>query len=335
MVCHASDTEDSMEFAPVRMQAEQPQANWQDPTPDGRLFQLFQGERPVSRYSSAMLAANVITQLAADAAAKCVTTASSFERRCPRKRCALPLHCLAPAARHDTALTSERVQHACPIACEQPLPAPPMIPRPSAAVTFGDAQAAAQLLPALPPECLDCIGPEGDTLLHVACVWGHAECATMLLDRGAAVSVRDEDGSTCLHDACASGCALMKLLLAVQGMATHCTRCCCAVGCTMGQCRIPCPLWCPSHWWHTSCPFLCSCVWRMAGMQPCRNACAGRGPSQAHSALGVQDRRHRAPHTQYRQLSCASCGWRWRHSLAQRMPRRARRRGTVAVAGRC
>ena len=49
-------------------------------------------------------------------------------------------------------------------------------------------------------------GPDGDTALHLSCLYGHLECARVLLDAGAdADVVNEEDGSTALHDAAAGG----------------------------------------------------------------------------------------------------------------------------------
>jgi ankyrin repeat protein len=74
-------------------------------------------------------------------------------------------------------------------------------------VEVGDVHVVRELLPNVQPELVSFIGPEGDTLLHLACLYGHAECARVLMDCGASVSVRDEDDSTVLHDAAAGGCA--------------------------------------------------------------------------------------------------------------------------------
>ena len=71
---------------------------------------------------------------------------------------------------------------------------------------IGAEDEARDLLGRIPQHLIDIIGPEGDTLLHLACLYGHASCASVLLDHGASVAVRDEDDSTVLHDACASGC---------------------------------------------------------------------------------------------------------------------------------
>lgn len=76
-----------------------------------------------------------------------------------------------------------------------------------AAMESGDAETAAALLKLVSVEDINSIGPEGDTLLHIACLHGHAACAELLLDDGAAVSITDEDDGSVLHDAAAGGCA--------------------------------------------------------------------------------------------------------------------------------
>lgn len=74
-----------------------------------------------------------------------------------------------------------------------------------AAVEEGDADAMADLMPSIAPEDLDRIGPEGDTLIHLACLYGHEACARLLLDHGVSVTILDEDQSSVLHDAAAGG----------------------------------------------------------------------------------------------------------------------------------
>jgi ankyrin repeat protein len=51
-------------------------------------------------------------------------------------------------------------------------------------------------------------GPDGDTALHVACLFGNLEVALVLVEHGkeaAVTNVNQQDGSTPLHDAAASG----------------------------------------------------------------------------------------------------------------------------------
>ncbi|KAJ4851124.1 hypothetical protein Tsubulata_002438 [Turnera subulata] len=46
---------------------------------------------------------------------------------------------------------------------------------------------------------------DGDTALHLACLYGHLPCVQLLLERGANLESKDEDGAIPLHDACAGG----------------------------------------------------------------------------------------------------------------------------------
>lgn len=46
---------------------------------------------------------------------------------------------------------------------------------------------------------------DGDTALHLACLYGYLPCVQILLQRGASLDSKDEDGAIPLHDACAGG----------------------------------------------------------------------------------------------------------------------------------
>ncbi|CAL1373012.1 unnamed protein product [Linum trigynum] len=46
---------------------------------------------------------------------------------------------------------------------------------------------------------------DGDTALHLVCLYGHLSCVRVLLEKGANVEAKDEDGAIPLHDACAGG----------------------------------------------------------------------------------------------------------------------------------
>ncbi|GAX77607.1 hypothetical protein CEUSTIGMA_g5051.t1 [Chlamydomonas eustigma] len=49
-------------------------------------------------------------------------------------------------------------------------------------------------------------GPDGDTALHLACLYGHLPCADLLIKKGASANtINQEDGSSALHDAAAGG----------------------------------------------------------------------------------------------------------------------------------
>ena len=55
---------------------------------------------------------------------------------------------------------------------------------------------------------------DGWTALHLACFWGHSDCARALIRGGAAVDVQDIEGRTALHMACLYGEAeAVRLLL--------------------------------------------------------------------------------------------------------------------------
>uniref|UniRef100_UPI001CB8E717 poly [ADP-ribose] polymerase tankyrase-2 n=1 Tax=Erigeron canadensis TaxID=72917 RepID=UPI001CB8E717 len=56
---------------------------------------------------------------------------------------------------------------------------------------------------------------DGDTALHLTCLYGHLSCVQLLLERGASVEAKDEDGGVPLHDACAGGfMEIAQLLIA-------------------------------------------------------------------------------------------------------------------------
>ncbi|CAI0469385.1 unnamed protein product [Linum tenue] len=55
---------------------------------------------------------------------------------------------------------------------------------------------------------------DGDTALHLVCLYGHLSCVRVLLEKGANVEAKDEDGAIPLHDACAGGYTeIVRLLL--------------------------------------------------------------------------------------------------------------------------
>ncbi|KAK4725105.1 hypothetical protein R3W88_027884 [Solanum pinnatisectum] len=54
---------------------------------------------------------------------------------------------------------------------------------------------------------------DGDTALHLTCLYGHLSCVQLLLERGASLEAKDEDGALPLHDACAGGYTEIAQLL--------------------------------------------------------------------------------------------------------------------------
>ncbi|KAL4031823.1 hypothetical protein IC575_010114 [Cucumis melo] len=65
---------------------------------------------------------------------------------------------------------------------------------------------------------------DGDTALHLTCLYGHLPCVRLLLERGAALEVQDEDGAIPLHDACAGGFVEIVQLLINSANDTECVK---------------------------------------------------------------------------------------------------------------
>ena len=81
------------------------------------------------------------------------------------------------------------------------------------AAEAGDAVAMAAALDAAGLQ-VDTPGEDGDTALHIGCLFGNVAVVQECLKRGANIQARDEDNSTPLHDACAGGHnVIAKLLL--------------------------------------------------------------------------------------------------------------------------
>ncbi|KAG0484314.1 hypothetical protein HPP92_008393 [Vanilla planifolia] len=62
---------------------------------------------------------------------------------------------------------------------------------------------------------------DGDTVLHLCCLYGSLSCVQLLVDRGANFEAKDEEGAIPLHDACAGGYAeIVQLILNCAGNST-------------------------------------------------------------------------------------------------------------------
>ncbi|XP_042503816.1 poly [ADP-ribose] polymerase tankyrase [Macadamia integrifolia] len=65
---------------------------------------------------------------------------------------------------------------------------------------------------------------DGDTALHLACLYGYLPCVQLLLERGASMETKDEDGAIPLHDACAGGYMEIVRLLINGANDTDCVK---------------------------------------------------------------------------------------------------------------
>ena len=63
-------------------------------------------------------------------------------------------------------------------------------------------------------------GEDGDSPLHIACLYGQAAVVEECIKRGADVNARDEDDSTPLHDAAAGGFEAIVAQLLLKGAST-------------------------------------------------------------------------------------------------------------------
>ena len=84
------------------------------------------------------------------------------------------------------------------------------------AIEEGRVQEALDLLASVPANAR---GVDGDSALHLACLYGHEQLVDLLLARGADVNAKDDSGSTPLHDASASGYESIVRTLLAKGAA--------------------------------------------------------------------------------------------------------------------
>ncbi|PSS23636.1 Tankyrase-2 like [Actinidia chinensis var. chinensis] len=90
---------------------------------------------------------------------------------------------------------------------------PPHLRNLAAAAEVGDVDALRHALDNLSGS-IDEPVEDGDTALHLTCLYGYLSCVQLLLERGASLEATDEDGALPLHDACAGGfAAIVELLI--------------------------------------------------------------------------------------------------------------------------
>ncbi|KAG9449534.1 hypothetical protein H6P81_009499 [Aristolochia fimbriata] len=99
---------------------------------------------------------------------------------------------------------------------------PPHLRELSEAAQLGNVDALRQALDNLTEGTINDPVEDGDTALHLACLYGFGPCVQLLLERGASLETRDEEGAIPLHDACAGGFAeIVDLLLNAAGSPEH------------------------------------------------------------------------------------------------------------------
>ncbi|KAJ7976888.1 ankyrin repeat domain-containing protein 1 [Quillaja saponaria] len=101
---------------------------------------------------------------------------------------------------------------------------PPHLRDLAAAAQLGDVDALRRAIDNLTGS-LDEPVEDGDTVLHLTCLYGHFPCVQLLLERGANLEAKDEDGALPLHDACAGGFTeIVQLILNRANGAEHIKR---------------------------------------------------------------------------------------------------------------
>ncbi|KAI7752790.1 hypothetical protein M8C21_021742 [Ambrosia artemisiifolia] len=101
---------------------------------------------------------------------------------------------------------------------------PPHLRDLAAAAMRGNVDGLRQALDNLDAGNIDEPVEDGDTALHLTCLYGHLSCVQLLLERGASVEAKDEDGGIPLHDACAGGFLEIVRLLIGKADSPECLK---------------------------------------------------------------------------------------------------------------
>ncbi|OAY42746.1 poly [ADP-ribose] polymerase tankyrase-1 [Manihot esculenta] len=100
---------------------------------------------------------------------------------------------------------------------------PPHLRELALAAQVGDVDALRRALDNLNGN-IDELVEDGDTALHLVCLYGYLPCVQLLLERGANLEAKDEDGAIPLHDACAGGFTEIVQLLLNSANSAECVR---------------------------------------------------------------------------------------------------------------
>ncbi|KAJ8899683.1 hypothetical protein K2173_019381 [Erythroxylum novogranatense] len=71
---------------------------------------------------------------------------------------------------------------------------------------------------------IDEVVEDGDTALHLVCLYGHFSCVQLLLEKGANLEAKDDEGAIPLHDACAGGFTEIVQLLLSSANSPECVK---------------------------------------------------------------------------------------------------------------
>ncbi|XP_077244705.1 ankyrin repeat family protein [Tasmannia lanceolata] len=91
---------------------------------------------------------------------------------------------------------------------------PPHLRALTEAAQLGNVEALRHAIDNLNAGSIDDPVEDGDTALHLSCLYGYLPCVQLLLERGASLETKDDEGAIPLHDACAGGFTeIVRLLI--------------------------------------------------------------------------------------------------------------------------